>query len=73
MSEHVGMLENRQRSATVVAVEPVSALALAAADFSALLDEHPRIWAALHRIGSIETGRRTSAVRHRDALPRFAR
>ena len=31
-------------------VEPVTALALAAGDFWALLDEHPRLWVVVHRI-----------------------
>src|ERR1700754_4840862 len=37
-------IENKPRSATVVALEPVETIALAAGDFWALLDEHPRIW-----------------------------
>src|SRR4051794_8144421 len=137
----VATIENRPRSATVVAVEPVTTLALAASDFWALLDEHPRIWVTVHKmvirrlrladlqrkefsgsntlgrvsrrlvelsdtsgnitlpltqeelagwtgssresvtkalrtlreLGWIETGRRTIAVRDRDALRRFAR
>src|SRR4051794_27280274 len=37
-------IEERPRSASVVAVEPVTALALAAGDFLGLLDDHPRMW-----------------------------
>jgi CRP-like cAMP-binding protein len=43
-------IENKPRSATVVALEPVETLALAASDFWALLDEHPRIWIVVHKI-----------------------
>jgi CRP-like cAMP-binding protein len=46
----VATIETRPRSATVIALEPVTALALAASDFWALLDEHPRIWVVVHRI-----------------------
>jgi CRP-like cAMP-binding protein len=46
----VATIESRPRSATVIALEPVTALALAASDFWALLDEHPRIWVVVHRI-----------------------
>src|ERR1700710_1306636 len=37
----VSTLETRPRSATVVALEPVTTLALASGDFWSLLDEHP--------------------------------
>jgi CRP-like cAMP-binding protein len=43
-------IENRPRTATVIAVEPVEALALATSDFLALLDEHPRLWVVVHKI-----------------------
>jgi CRP/FNR family cyclic AMP-dependent transcriptional regulator len=43
-------IEDRPRSATVVAVEPVEALALATPDFLGLLNEHPRLWVFVHRI-----------------------
>jgi CRP-like cAMP-binding protein len=46
----VATLETRPRTATVVALEEVTALALTAGDFIALLDEHPRIWSVVHRI-----------------------
>jgi CRP-like cAMP-binding protein len=46
----VATIENRPRSATVIAVEPVTTLALAANDFWSLLDEHPRIWVIVHKI-----------------------
>ncbi|HEX6022493.1 MAG TPA: Crp/Fnr family transcriptional regulator [Solirubrobacter sp.] len=46
----VATIESRPRSATVIALEPVTALALASGDFWALLDEHPRIWTVVHRI-----------------------
>ncbi|HET6551734.1 MAG TPA: Crp/Fnr family transcriptional regulator [Solirubrobacter sp.] len=46
----VATIESKPRSATVVALEPVTALALAASDFWALLDEHPRVWVVVHRI-----------------------
>jgi CRP/FNR family cyclic AMP-dependent transcriptional regulator len=46
----VATIESKPRSATVVALEPVRALALASRDFWALLEEHPRIWVVVHRI-----------------------
>src|SRR5215213_5634659 len=46
----VAAIEERPRSATVIAVEPVTALALASTDFLALLDEHPRVWVTVHKI-----------------------
>ena len=46
----VATIEGTPRSASVVALEPVTALALAAADFWALLDAHPEIWVVVHRI-----------------------
>jgi CRP-like cAMP-binding protein len=46
----VATIETRPRSATVIALEPVTALALASSDFWALLAEHPRIWVVVHRI-----------------------
>jgi len=46
----VSTIENRPRSATVVALEPVTTLALTAGDFWSLLDEHPRIWVVVHKI-----------------------
>jgi CRP-like cAMP-binding protein len=46
----VATIESKPRSATVIALEPVTALALAASDFWALLDEHPRVWVVVHRI-----------------------
>ena len=46
----VATIENKPRSATVVALEPVETIALAASDFWALLDEHPRIWIVVHRV-----------------------
>jgi CRP/FNR family transcriptional regulator, cyclic AMP receptor protein len=46
----VSTIENRPRSATVIAVEAVSALALATSDFWTLLEEHPRIWVVVHKI-----------------------
>src|SRR3954471_6178660 len=46
----VATIENRPRSATVIAVEPVTTLALAAGDFWTLLDEHPRVWVVVHKI-----------------------
>jgi len=46
----VAAIETRPRSATVVALEPLTALALAASDFWALLEQHPRIWVVVHRI-----------------------
>jgi len=45
----VAVIEERPRSATVVALEPVSALALADRDFWSLLEEHPRIWIVVHK------------------------
>src|ERR1700754_3487793 len=44
----VAAIENRPRSATVMALEPVEALALASSDFWTLLEEHPRIWIVVH-------------------------
>jgi CRP/FNR family transcriptional regulator, cyclic AMP receptor protein len=46
----VATIESRPRSATVVALEPVTALALAAQDFWDLLERHPRVWVVVHRI-----------------------
>jgi CRP/FNR family cyclic AMP-dependent transcriptional regulator len=46
----VATIENKPRSATVIALEPVQALALATTDFWALLEEHPRIWIVVHKI-----------------------
>jgi CRP-like cAMP-binding protein len=46
----VATIESKPRSATVVALEPVSAWALASRDFWALLDQHPRVWVLVHRI-----------------------
>ena len=46
----VATIQNRPRSATVTALEPCTALALAAGDFWALLEEHPRIWIAVHKV-----------------------
>lgn len=46
----VATIESKPRSATVVAVEPVTTIALAAADFWALLEAYPRIWIVVHRI-----------------------
>jgi CRP/FNR family cyclic AMP-dependent transcriptional regulator len=43
-------LGGEPRSATVRALEPVDALALAADDFQALLDEHPRIAVVILRV-----------------------
>jgi CRP-like cAMP-binding protein len=43
-------IENRPRSATVIAVEPVDAMALATADFLGLLSEHPPLWVVVHKI-----------------------
>src|SRR3954451_21685754 len=43
-------IENKPRSATVVALEPVETIALAASDFWALLDQSPRIWIVVHKI-----------------------
>jgi CRP/FNR family transcriptional regulator, cyclic AMP receptor protein len=45
----VAVIEERPRSATVVALEPVSALALADRDFWSLLEAHPRIWIVVHK------------------------
>jgi CRP-like cAMP-binding protein len=57
-------LEERPRSATVVALEPVTALALAASDFRALLDRHPRLWGVVHR--GVVQRLRTADVQRRD-------
>jgi CRP/FNR family cyclic AMP-dependent transcriptional regulator len=46
----VSTIESRPRSATVVALEPVTALALASRDFWALLEQHTRVWVVVHRI-----------------------
>jgi CRP/FNR family transcriptional regulator, cyclic AMP receptor protein len=46
----VAAIQERPRSATVVALEPVTALALATADFWALLEEHPHVWIAVHKV-----------------------
>jgi CRP/FNR family transcriptional regulator, cyclic AMP receptor protein len=46
----IATIESRPRSATVVALEPVTALALAAQDFWMLLEQHPRVWVVVHRI-----------------------
>ena len=46
----VATIEGKPRSATVVALEPVTALALAAQDFWSLLEQHPRVWVIVHRI-----------------------
>ena len=46
----VATIQNRPRSATVVALEPCEAIALATGDFWALLEEHPRIWIAVHKV-----------------------
>jgi CRP-like cAMP-binding protein len=46
----VATIEERPRSATVMALEPVTALALAGEDFMALLTSHPRVWVVVHRI-----------------------
>jgi CRP-like cAMP-binding protein len=45
----VAAIESRPRSASVVALEPVSALALASRDFWSLLEAHPRIWIVVHK------------------------
>jgi CRP/FNR family transcriptional regulator, cyclic AMP receptor protein len=45
----VAVIEERPRSATVVALEPVTALALADRDFWNLLELHPRIWIVVHK------------------------
>jgi CRP/FNR family transcriptional regulator, cyclic AMP receptor protein len=45
----VAAIEERPRSATVVALEPVTALAVATRDFWSLLQEHPRIWIVVHK------------------------
>jgi CRP/FNR family transcriptional regulator, cyclic AMP receptor protein len=45
----VAAIEERPRSATVVALEPVTALALASRDFWGLLEDHPRIWIVVHK------------------------
>ena len=57
-------LEERPRSATVVALEPMTALALAASDFRALLDQHPRLWGIVHRI--VVQRLRTADVQRKD-------
>ena len=46
----VATIQNRPRSATVTALEPCEAIALASGDFWALLEEHPRIWIAVHKV-----------------------
>ena len=46
----VATIQNRPRSATVTALEPCEAIALANGDFWALLEEHPRIWIAVHKV-----------------------
>jgi CRP-like cAMP-binding protein len=46
----VATIQQRPRSATVVAIEPCTAIALAAADFWALLEEHPRVWVVVHSV-----------------------
>jgi CRP-like cAMP-binding protein len=46
----VAALGGEPRSATVRALEPVDALAVAAADFDALLEEHPRIALVVLRV-----------------------
>jgi CRP/FNR family transcriptional regulator, cyclic AMP receptor protein len=46
----VATIQNRPRSATVTALEPCTAIALATGDFWALLEEHPRIWIAVHKV-----------------------
>jgi CRP-like cAMP-binding protein len=46
----VATIQNRPRSATVTALEPCAAIALAVGDFWGLLEEHPRIWIAVHKV-----------------------
>ncbi len=46
----VATIESRPRTATVVSLEPVTALALAGQDFWSLLEQHPRVWIVVHRI-----------------------
>ncbi|WP_028064043.1 Crp/Fnr family transcriptional regulator [Solirubrobacter soli] len=46
----VATIQNRPRSATVTALEPCTAIALAARDFWGLLEEYPRIWIAVHEV-----------------------
>jgi CRP-like cAMP-binding protein len=46
----ISALGGEPRSATVRALEPIDALALAAEDFQTLLDEHPRIALAILRV-----------------------
>jgi CRP-like cAMP-binding protein len=46
----VATIQSKPRSATVVALEPVTAWALASQDFWTLLDRHPRVWVLVHRI-----------------------
>ena len=46
----VATIQNRPRSATVTALEPCTAIALASGDFWALLEEHPRIWISVHKV-----------------------
>ena len=46
----VATIQKRPRSATVIALEPCEALALASSDFWALLEEHPRIWIVVHNV-----------------------
>jgi CRP-like cAMP-binding protein len=50
LAGEVAAIEDRPRSASVIAVEPVETLALATSDFWTLLDEHPRIWVVVHKI-----------------------
>ena len=46
----VATIQKRPRSATVIALEPCEALAVASSDFWALLEEHPRIWIVVHNV-----------------------
>ena len=66
----VSTIEDRPRSATVIAVEAVSALALASGDFWTLLDEHPRIWVSCTRSSSAACGSRTCSARSSPARTR---
>jgi CRP/FNR family transcriptional regulator, cyclic AMP receptor protein len=38
------VLGTRRRSATVTALDPLTALVIPAARFTAFLDEHPQVW-----------------------------
>jgi CRP-like cAMP-binding protein len=46
----VSALGGEPRSATVCALEPIDALAMAASDFDSFLDEHPRVAVAILRV-----------------------